>query len=101
MAHYPKSAPVARSRVADRWPGPSCQVSITPMVGGRGEVASKPPSGPGPQARCAWSGEEGPGIPRWMTRSETPWENYTMLRSWVVADCVARVPSLKAQFAES
>ena len=64
-------------------------------------MALKPPSGPGPQARCAWSGGEGPGIPRWMTRSETPWENYTMLRSWVVADCVASVPSLEAQLSES
>ena len=28
MAHYLKSAPVARCRVEDRWLGPSCKVSI-------------------------------------------------------------------------
>jgi len=59
-----------------------------------------PSSGPGPEAWYASSGDEGPGIQPWMTRSETPWEYYTMLRSWVVADCVGRVPSLKAQLSK-
>ena len=48
-------------------------------------MAQLPPSGPGPQARCAAVADR-VRVSRGMTRLVTPWENYTMLTAWVVAD---------------